>query len=248
MLLDFCLFVFYFLLNPPFWERLLKGFLAKCILRRICRSLRPTRHLPFFNLTQNLTEKFPSDFQIRLSDFRHWEFSTISPNSDGEHKTFWRKFLRQILLQIIKGKVSTIDHCCLFSGSFDRRAAAGHTGTHLSYNANYTLLFSFLVWLLFRARSFSPWQSSYLTRSPAVWSSPKISNEYPTSTSRYYSLLNALKRRFLGGCIFRGGKRWPAIPVKSKRFLPAERFPETSCKQVDFPRETLYSQRAYPKP
>ena len=36
--------------------------------------------------------------------------------------------------------------------------------------------YSFSVWLLFRA--FSPWQSSYLTRSPTVWSSSKISNEF----------------------------------------------------------------------
>ena len=32
----------------------------------------------------NLTEKLPSDFQILPSDFRSWEFSNVSLNSDGE--------------------------------------------------------------------------------------------------------------------------------------------------------------------
>ena len=40
--------------------------------------------LPFFHPTQNMAEKSPSDFQILLSDFRCWEFSTVSPNSSSE--------------------------------------------------------------------------------------------------------------------------------------------------------------------
>ena len=46
---------------------------------RICN-----RHLPFLNLKENLVEKFPSDLQIVLSEFRCWEFSTIPPDSEGE--------------------------------------------------------------------------------------------------------------------------------------------------------------------
>ena len=42
------------------------------------------RHFPFFNLTENLAKTFASDFQILASDFRYWELSTISQNSDGE--------------------------------------------------------------------------------------------------------------------------------------------------------------------
>ena len=44
----------------------------------------PITHAPLLNLTGNLAENFPPDFQILPSDFRDWEFSTISPNSDGK--------------------------------------------------------------------------------------------------------------------------------------------------------------------
>ena len=43
-----------------------------------------TTTFPFFYVTENLAERFPSDCQILPSDFLGWEFSTISPNSDGE--------------------------------------------------------------------------------------------------------------------------------------------------------------------
>ena len=47
-----------------------------------------TRHLPFYYLTENLAEKFPSDSQILPSGFRCWGLSTVSPNSDGEIRNY----------------------------------------------------------------------------------------------------------------------------------------------------------------
>ena len=62
------------------------------------------RHLPFLDLTDNLTEKIPSDFQMLLSNFGGWEFWAVSLDSDGGLHQFWRKFLRQIVRQITKRK------------------------------------------------------------------------------------------------------------------------------------------------
>jgi len=46
------------------------------------------RHHPFFNPTG----KFLSDFRILPSDSRYWEFSTASPNSDGDIRNYDRNF------------------------------------------------------------------------------------------------------------------------------------------------------------
>ena len=58
---------------------------------------------------------------------------------------------------------------------------------HGSQDFAYFLPFFLFLWLLFRARPFSPWQSSYLTCSPAVLSSSKRSNEFPRCISNIYT-------------------------------------------------------------
>ena len=55
-------------------------------------------HLPFFILT----EKFPSDLQIHPSDCRRWEFSTVSPNSDGEIRNSDRNFSARFFVRLKK--------------------------------------------------------------------------------------------------------------------------------------------------
>ena len=73
------------------------------------------RHLPFFNLKENLAEKFPSHFQTLPSDFRYWEFSTISPNSDGEIRNSDGNFSARGPVRLKKGsRVNTWSsrECC----------------------------------------------------------------------------------------------------------------------------------------
>ena len=55
-------------------------------------------------MTKNLAERFPSDFQILPSDFRDWEFSTFSPNSDGEIRNSDDNFSARFSVRSKKGR------------------------------------------------------------------------------------------------------------------------------------------------
>ena len=72
--------------------------------------------LPFFNLKENPAEKLPSDFRILPSDFRYWEFSTLSPNSYGEVRNSDASFSARFSDRLKKGRwLLNVTQTCLVS-------------------------------------------------------------------------------------------------------------------------------------
>jgi len=65
----------------------------------------PMQHRTLFNLTQNLAEKSPSDFQILPSHFRCWGFWSVSPNSNGDVRNYDANSSARFCMRLKKGAV-----------------------------------------------------------------------------------------------------------------------------------------------
>ena len=63
-----------------------------------------SRHSPRLILTETLAGELPSDFQILPTDFRYWEFSTVSPKSDGEIRNSDGYFSARFSVRLKKGR------------------------------------------------------------------------------------------------------------------------------------------------
>ena len=129
-------------------------------------------------MTENGSEKIMFRFVFRfirqISDFGNFH---PSPQILTEKSEICTKFLRQILRQIGKRKR------CLQGGTNNVLlaplvyTAALRAPLHPPFIYSICFLFSFRLTAILGPPLFS-WQSSYLTRSPAVWSSSMISNEF----------------------------------------------------------------------